>query len=486
MNLSKQLYRISLITFLLFSIAPAISVLAQNPQINSLSPSIGLAGNTITINGSGFYADDWPSRIEFDGSIVGSTPVSSSQIRFVIPENADCIGMHEVQVINPNRPDGGGRLIDSEFSNIVELEVACPLELEEFVPRYSAPGDRVLVLGQGFKAGIGLGEVPIGQSYVRFAGDSMPTTFVSSTELEFIIPTNATCGPNRVEVANPPLLGQVFGREVMSNSIDFNVFCISSLDPVSAPPGTGVEILGGGFGPPGNVLFQIIGESKVHFDGDEINTQFLGSTRLSFRIPQNASCGAHEILVHNLPHNFVGEALDSNTLILNVTGLACDQQQPQPPDNGGGNNNGGRDLPSDYDTSGDCFLSDQEFFAAVDDWIAERIDNPFFFRIVDSWIANEQVCFFASSSELAVSLRANSAAIYFVTQQDARLIEVEIFNLEGDLVNKLQSAGSALTWNQRTSSGSPVANGVYLYVVSGVDVNGRVLRSDVQKLVLMR
>ena len=66
-------------------------------------------------------------------------------------------------------------------------------------------------------------------------------------------------------------------------------------------------------------------------------------------------------------------------------------------------------------------------------------------------------------------------------------VRLEVFDLAGD--RRYASAwavGNRLTWNRLMSSGKPLANGVYLYIVTVRGYNGKIITSKVKKLVLLR
>ncbi|MBI1730977.1 hypothetical protein HY229_01025, partial [Candidatus Acetothermia bacterium] len=54
------------------------------------------------------------------------------------------------------------------------------------------------------------------------------------------------------------------------------------------------------------------------------------------------------------------------------------------------------------------------------------------------------------------------------------------------LVFNQETTGSHLSWNETTTSGAPLANGTYLYVVTAKDALGHTLSSEVKKLVVVR
>jgi len=66
-------------------------------------------------------------------------------------------------------------------------------------------------------------------------------------------------------------------------------------------------------------------------------------------------------------------------------------------------------------------------------------------------------------------------------------ISVHVFNLAGNAVFASSwQQGTELDWPALTGDGRPLANGVYLYVISVRGLDGSLVRSHVQKLVILR
>jgi len=78
--------------------------------------------------------------------------------------------------------------------------------------------------------------------------------------------------------------------------------------------------------------------------------------------------------------------------------------------------------------------------------------------------------------------------IFFGAQGNAIAeVRVQIFSVSGQLVyNSGFSSGQNLRWNMRTGSGQPVANGVYLYLVTVKGQDGQLVHSGVKKLMILR
>jgi predicted outer membrane repeat protein len=68
----------------------------------------------------------------------------------------------------------------------------------------------------------------------------------------------------------------------------------------------------------------------------------------------------------------------------------------------------------------------------------------------------------------------------------SRSIDVDVFGLNGRKIFSGSSTGNSLRWNLRTSRGFLAANGVYLYVIKIRGQDGKIIRSAVRKLVVLR
>ncbi len=80
---------------------------------------------------------------------------------------------------------------------------------------------------------------------------------------------------------------------------------------------------------------------------------------------------------------------------------------------------------------------------------------------------------------------SKSRAIFDV--QGAPLAQVQVFSLSGKMVyDSGMVASSSLSWNLLNESGQRVPNGVYLYVVTMQAPDGRLVKSKIQKLVVLR
>jgi len=65
-------------------------------------------------------------------------------------------------------------------------------------------------------------------------------------------------------------------------------------------------------------------------------------------------------------------------------------------------------------------------------------------------------------------------------------VRVQLFDLAGRTVLDERASGRQLRVRLLDAQGRPLANGVYLYVVEVKGVDGRTVKTDVRKLVVLR
>jgi hypothetical protein len=65
-------------------------------------------------------------------------------------------------------------------------------------------------------------------------------------------------------------------------------------------------------------------------------------------------------------------------------------------------------------------------------------------------------------------------------------VQLQVYDLSGRIVAYQSASGASLRWNGLSSHGQTLANGVYLYVVTVKGYDGKVVNSEVRKLVILR
>ncbi|MBI1728991.1 hypothetical protein HYR53_00025 [Candidatus Acetothermia bacterium] len=143
------------------------------------------------------------------------------------------------------------------------------------------------------------------------------------------------------------------------------------------------------------------------------------------------------------------------------------------------------------DKNGDCHLSDSEFFASVDEWIATRITDQLFFDAVDGWIGQTNICKSARAQDernlrVQILSKRGSGGLSFSWNQSPQNVRVEIFSSSGKEVFRGTSANSKIFWSLRNASGRAVPNGVYFYRVASLDKTGRLHSAGLKMLLVLR
>jgi len=91
-----------------------------------------------------------------------------------------------------------------------------------------------------------------------------------------------------------------------------------------------------------------------------------------------------------------------------------------------------------------------------------------------------------NATALSAEARLSKSGATF-TVQGATLAQVQVFSLSGKKVyDSGMVASNALAWNLLNEAGQPVPNGVYLYVVTMQTPDGRIVKSELKKLVVAR
>lgn len=163
------------------------------PNITSLSPPtvyLNSPTTTITINGSGFLTSSL-AYLQNSNTPLPTTFVSTTQIKTQVPDTVlASTGFLSLYVTNP--PPGGG-------TTSTNLQIVAPEpSINSISPTSVVAGtasELILLSGQNFMAG----------AKVQWNGTSIPTTYVSSSQLQ-VQPTAAelgTAGIVQLSVTNP-------------------------------------------------------------------------------------------------------------------------------------------------------------------------------------------------------------------------------------------------------------------------------------------
>lgn len=158
--------------------APSDDYAYGAPTLSSFTPSSGITGSTVTIDGSKYV----PGMSVKFGNLVSPkvTFVSTTQIKAVVPDAAVA---------------GRISVSDNAGSAASTANFTPTLSITSFSPTNGPVGTMVTVSGIGFNS----------SSIVAFHGSSATTTFVSSSQLKATVPSAATTGSVTVTNSAAPI-----------------------------------------------------------------------------------------------------------------------------------------------------------------------------------------------------------------------------------------------------------------------------------------
>ena len=255
-------FAIQLVALLTFT----IGALAQSPVVSSISPTSGVVGTQVTINGSGFGATQGSSHVGFNSWTGTVVSWSSTQIVATVPSHA---------TTGPVTVTVGGTA-----SNADQILTMPNPSITSLSPNSGAVGTSVTINGTGFGA-------TQGSSTVKLNSATATVTSWSDTQIVVTVP-NATSGNIIVTEGG-----------VASNGVAFTVPPpqITSLSPTSGVVGTQVTINGTGLGP-------TQGSSTANFyAGWQGSIVSWSATQILTTVPAHATTGAVTVTVNAVSSN---------------------------------------------------------------------------------------------------------------------------------------------------------------------------------------
>jgi hypothetical protein len=359
----------------------------------------------------------------------------------------------------------------------------CDLELLSISPASGKGGVQVTLSGKNFTTA----------TILYWNGIPMTNkSFISQNRMTAIVPPGAPCGQHIITLYNGArMVDGKFAPAMNSSPQSYNFLCeeepqgpsgtpsisITSIEPTKGPRGTKVLVEGSGFA---STLTDVIMNNYI------IDAEVDSTTALIFYIPENAECGENLIKLRRMVGSSPMMTEQGKFFKVECENLAIPPVEDPPPGNEPPSpppDNppppppiiGGNDL-EDFDLDGDCVLSDIEFFAMTDAWIAAQIDDLLFFAGVDAWIGQTNICVAVAS--FAISMRQLPRGILLSSSNTERLGSISIFDISGRLVFRKTAMGSKLIWTLQDVRGQRVANGVY-FVQFGKS-------SDIKSFIVLR
>ncbi len=251
------------------------------PRITGLNPEVVNAGGpgfTLVVNGSSFVRG---SVVRVNGQDRVTDFVSDTALAAqILASDIAVAGALPITVFNP--APGGGR--SNPFNLIINNPRPRITSISPDTGPAGAPGFVLIVNGEGF----------VSASVVQFNGINVPTTLVTSTQLNASIPAAAVAGGGAVPVA-------VFNPEPGGGTSNAITFTINPLAPVITSLTPDQVLVGGD-----SFTLTINGDrfvsgSIVRIDGLDRLTTFLSSTQLTVVIQAAdiANAGSVNVTVVN-------------------------------------------------------------------------------------------------------------------------------------------------------------------------------------------
>ena len=248
------------------------------PAVSSLSVStvtVNSPATTETISGANFSST---SVVNFNGTALTTTYVSGSQLTAIIPASSlTTAGSFTITVSDKGKTSNSITLIvSSSAPTIASLSPGSTIA--------GSSGFILTVTGTGFNA----------SSVIKWNGNTLPTTYLDSTQLNTSISSSlvASAASIPVTVTTPGTTGGTSTAQTFS--VNAPVPTLSSINPTTVFAGSGdITLTVGGT--------SFIPNSSVQLAGSNRPTVFVSSTQLSATIPAAdlASAGSPAVTVLN-------------------------------------------------------------------------------------------------------------------------------------------------------------------------------------------
>jgi IPT/TIG domain-containing protein len=220
------------------------------PQVNSVSPTAGIVGSSVTISGSGFQTSRGTSTLVLNNTAASTTSWSDTQIVATVPSGAT---------------SGPAVITVNGVSSNRDVMFTVPNAIITSVSPSSGPvGAPVVINGTGFGSAQGSTSVRFGSEFASVAPASWSDTQISTT-----VPQTASGGSIAITV----------GNSSSNSTIDFTVPVpqITSISPTGGIVGTHVTINGSGFR-----SAQTLGPYTSSISFSDRNSNYIGSSVVSW------------------------------------------------------------------------------------------------------------------------------------------------------------------------------------------------------------
>ena len=252
-------------------------------QISSLSPSSGVIGGAVTINGTSFGNTQGSSTISFNGLAAAVISWNDTSIMATVPTGATTGNV----VVT----------VGSNTSNGVKFTLVPSPSISGLSPTSGPVGMNVTISGANFGSSQG-------SSSLTFNGVlATPTSWVAGT-INTPVPPGASTGPVLVTVGNGSSAGVTFTVTPGPG--------ITGLSPTKGGIGATVVIAGAGFG-------AMQGSSTVKFNGTTAVPTNWSDGQITVPVPNGATTGNVVVSVGGTSSNSVSFTLVSGFSVTAVT-----------------------------------------------------------------------------------------------------------------------------------------------------------------------
>ena len=263
------------------------------PSVSGFSPTSGVIGTAVTINGTNFGATVDDNEVMFNGTSAEITSATTTELVVTVPANATT-GKITVTVN------------DQTATSTEDFTVLGPT-ITDFTPTSGVVGDVVTINGSNFSS-------VSSENTVLINGETAEVTNSSVTQITAVVPATATTGKISV-TAN--------GKTATSSS-DFTVSAptITTYFPAIAAVGRTVVITGTNFS-------SVTNENIVKFNGTAATVTQASATELTVTVPNGATTGTLTVKVGPNTATSAGnfeicssapEIVISNIVIANTSG----------------------------------------------------------------------------------------------------------------------------------------------------------------------
>jgi hypothetical protein len=229
--------------------------------ITGFTPSSGVIGTSVTINGNNFHLSPAGNIVKFNGVSAVVSSGNSTQLTVVVPPAATT-GKVSVTI------DGNTSTSSSDFT-VLQTTIT------DFSPTSGVAGTSVTINGTNFSD-------VAAQNVVKFNGVAATVSSATSTQLTVTVPSEATTGEISITIHDVNI----------TSATDFTILqpTIQSYSPQIGSPGRSIVITGTNFS-------TVLSNNVVEFNGTEATVTAATATTLTVTVPEGATTGELSVTV---------------------------------------------------------------------------------------------------------------------------------------------------------------------------------------------